>query len=118
MNPLKPVKCTNAIDINNIDPKIPSTATTIPSTKPQNDQTQTKIITEQQPKISTDLSQSTWTPENKDGKKRYDRDFLLSFREKKLSNILPDAIKNNPDLILQDQNVNFFKYFLLLKFFE
>jgi translation initiation factor 4G len=35
-----------------------------------------------------------WTPENKDAKKRYDRDFLLSLKDKKLSKAFPEVLQN------------------------
>jgi hypothetical protein len=35
---------------------------------------------------------SFWTPENKEGKKRYERELLLSLRSKKLSLIVPDVL--------------------------
>lgn len=35
-----------------------------------------------------------WTPENKDAKKRYNRDFLLSLKDKKLSKAFPDVLKD------------------------
>ena len=35
-----------------------------------------------------------WTPENKEAKKRYDREFLLSLKDKKLSKSFPDALLN------------------------
>lgn len=44
-----------------------------------------------------------WTPENKDAKKRYDREFLVSLKEKKLSKAFPDAL-NNFELAVLDQN--------------
>ena len=41
-----------------------------------------------------------WTPENKEGKKRYDRDFLMSFKEKKLSQVMPDTLRVNfPEIL-------------------
>ena len=45
------------------------------------------------------LQQQSWTPENKEGKKRYDRDFLLSFRDKPLALIMPDNV--NPCAVLK-----------------
>lgn len=48
------------------------------------------------PASSTTTSQAPppfWTPENKDGRKQYDRDFLLSLRDKKLSKVMPEALK-------------------------
>lgn len=44
-----------------------------------------------------------WTPENKDAKKRYDREFLLSLKEKKLSKAFPDVLINF-ELAVMDQN--------------
>lgn len=46
-----------------------------------------------------------WTPENKDAKKRYDREFLLSLKDKKLSKQFPDALTNF-ELAVHDQIVN------------
>lgn len=43
-----------------------------------------------------------WTPENLSGKKRYDREFLLSLKDKKLSLAFPDALKGLD--IVQDMN--------------
>lgn len=48
-----------------------------------------------------------WTPENKDAKKRYDREFLLSLKEKKLSKAFPDVLINF-ELAVMDQNVSLF----------
>lgn len=35
-----------------------------------------------------------WTPENKDAKKRYNREFLISLKDKKLSKAFPDVLKD------------------------
>jgi len=45
-----------------------------------------------------------WTPENIDAKKRYNREFLLSLKDKKLSKTFPDALANF-EFAVMDQNV-------------
>lgn len=45
-----------------------------------------------------------WTPENKEGRKRYDREFLLSLKDKKLSKVCPEALKSL-EIIFQDPNL-------------
>jgi hypothetical protein len=47
-----------------------------------------------------------WTPENKEGKKRYDRDFLISFKDKKLSRTFPDVLKAYTDILFSAENTN------------
>ena len=48
-----------------------------------------------------------WTPESKDPKKRYNRDFLLSLKDKKLSNQFPEVLHNFSELaIYYEQQVN------------
>lgn len=89
---------------NNIDPKLPvavkddSKSTSVASNSSTTSSVTSTLTT------TTPVPTDRWTPENKDGKKRYDREFLLGFKDKKQCQILPDAIKNNPDLMLQDHN--------------
>ena len=47
---------------------------------------------------------NSWTPENKEGKKRYDRDFLMSFKEKKLSRAFPDALKGHSEILFSAES--------------
>ena len=47
-----------------------------------------------------------WTPENKDLKKRYNRDFLLSLKDKKLSKQFPEILHNFSELAITEQQVN------------
>ncbi len=47
-----------------------------------------------------------WTPENKEGKKRYDRDFLISFKDKKLSRTFPEVLKAYSDILFSAENNN------------
>jgi hypothetical protein len=58
---------------------------------------------------SSDLN--CWTPENKDAKKRYDREFLLSLKDKKLSKQFPEVL-NNFELAVLDQMVTKFLFFV------
>ena len=46
---------------------------------------------------------SFWTPENKDAKKRYDRDFLISLSQKKLSQKFPDVL-NGLEIAITAEN--------------
>ena len=52
------------------------------------------------------LELNCWTPENKEGKKRYDRDFLISFKDKKLSRTFPDVLKAYTDILFSAENTN------------
>ena len=58
-------------------------------------------------KISVKLNDlNCWTPENKEGKKRYDRDFLISFKDKKLSRTFPEVLKAYTDILFSSENTN------------
>jgi translation initiation factor 4G len=52
--------------------------------------------------ILREKSKELWTPENINGRKRYDREFLLSFKDKRLSRIIPDALRKNPDILVTE----------------
>jgi translation initiation factor 4G len=69
--------------------------------KPSPDETNTITTTTTTPseKNKFDLNLTCWTPENLDGKKRYDRDFLMSFKEKKLSRTFPDILSKYTELL-------------------
>ena len=56
-----------------------------------------------------------WTPENKDAKKRYNRDFLLSLKDKKLSKAFPDVLKDF-EMAVMEQLVSRFNSAYLLTF--
>jgi len=57
-------------------------------------------------RVETEEKLDCWTPENKDAKKRYNREFLLSLKDKKLSKTFPDALVNF-EMAVMDQNVGF-----------
>ena len=45
-----------------------------------------------------------WLPDNKDAKKRYDREFLLSLQHKKSSTVFPEVLSNF-DFVIADSHV-------------
>jgi hypothetical protein len=45
-----------------------------------------------------------WTPENKEDKKRYDRNFLISLREKRTSRTFPDVLNAYKDILMMNPN--------------
>ncbi len=47
-----------------------------------------------------------WTPENKGAKKRYDREFLLSLKDKKLSKMFPEVLLNFEMAVMEPSKPN------------
>jgi hypothetical protein len=56
--------------------------------------------------VRATIVKDLWTPENKDLKNRYNRDFLLSLKDKKLSKQFPDVLYNFSELAITEQRVN------------
>ncbi len=53
-------------------------------------------------KTANPIDLNCWTPENKEGKKRYDRDFLISLKDKKNSRTFPDML-NDPNQMMSNK---------------
>ena len=49
-----------------------------------------------------------WTPENKDAKKRYNREFLISLAQKKLSQKFPEALTGLEIVITAENTVSIY----------
>ncbi len=53
-------------------------------------------------KDGNSCDESLWTPEQQEAKKRYNRDFLLSMKDKQLATTKPRDLPNIPNVIIDE----------------
>jgi translation initiation factor 4G len=86
----------SSTSINTIDNVVTTTTTTTNNNNETDLSNTITIIESKMESMSLQTNEDGhWTPENNSAKKRYHRDFLLSLKDKKLSKVCPDKVKNH-----------------------